>query len=67
MHGRPLISEEEWTNSQEFSAREASGLGENFVPENYVKCVGRALRLVPIYLPKTCLLAEVEGYENGPF
>jgi hypothetical protein len=67
LHGRSIMSEEEWQRSQEFSAREADDCGENFVPEDYAKCVGRALRLVPIYRPKTYLLPEVEGYEDGPF
>ena len=67
LHGRPIMSLEEWQGSQEFSAREANDRRENFRAEDYGKCVGRALRLVPIYRPKTYLLPEVEGYEGGPF
>ena len=67
MHGRPLMSEEQWNNSQEFSAREASNSGEIFVPEDYGKSIGRALRLVPVYCPKAYLLPEVEGYIDGPY
>jgi hypothetical protein len=67
LHGRPLMSEEEWNNSQEFAAREASDSGAYFVPEDYGKCLTRALRLAPIYSPKTYLVAEVEGYVDGPF
>jgi len=67
MHGRPLMSEQAWSTSQEYSAREASEAGETFLPEDYAKCMGRALRLVPIFRPKTYLLPQVEGYESGPF
>ena len=67
MHGRPLMNEEQWNNAQEFSAREASDSGETFKSEDYAKSVGRALRLVPIYRPKSYLLPDVEGYEDGPY
>jgi hypothetical protein len=61
MHGRPIMSEELWQGSQEFSAREAQDFGENFRPEDYSKCVNRALRLVPIYRPKTKFAIERDG------
>ena len=67
IHGRPMMSEEVWQNSQDYAAHEASERGETFVPEDYTKCMGRALRLVPIYRPKIYLLPEVEGYEDGPY
>ena len=71
LHGRPIMGEEEWLNYQQFSAQEASDRGEYFVPEDYDKCVGRALRLVPIYRPKTNLVIEQEGkcayFSHGVF
>ena len=71
LHGRPIMSEEEWQGSQEFSAREANDCGESFHPEDYGKCVARALRLVPIYRPITELVIEQEGklgfFSHGVF
>jgi len=71
LHGRPIMSEKLWNNSQGFSAQEANDCGENFVPEDYDKCVGRALRLVPIYRPRFKLAIEENGktgfFSHGAF
>jgi len=67
LHGRPIMSEKLWNHSQEFCSSESSFKGNFFVPENYGKCVGRALRLAPLYRRKSYLISEAEGYEEGPY
>jgi hypothetical protein len=67
MLGRPIMSEEDWHGSQEFSALDAQNCGRHFKPEDYGKCVSRAQRLVPIYRPTAYLHPSVEGYAEGPY